>query len=163
MNTDKFIWWLEPKRIAGMMMPWLDPMRRFNRTGELHDYVDELPDLYCKDIRSIVCLLNLESDKAIYENCGFKFLCSPIKDFGAPTIEQTLEICRFIDESPQAVAVHCEGGMGRTGTILAAWLITKGDDPDSAIAKVRKAEPGAIESNAQLNFLFRFHKAISSN
>jgi atypical dual specificity phosphatase len=161
MSKNNFIWWLRPEKIAGMMMPWLDPMRRLNRSGDIHDYADELADLYCSGIRSVVSLLNLESDKKIYEDCGFQFLCSPVKDFGAPTIEQMHTICQFIDQSPKAVAVHCEGGLGRTGTILASWLITQGYSVEDAITEVRKAEPGAIESNAQLNFIYKFNIEVN--
>ena len=158
---DKFIWWLKPGEVAGMMMPWLSPERRLCRTAGLNDFDDELPKLKDRGIESVVSLLNLESDKYVYESAGFNFLCCPVPDFGPPTMEQTLMICNFIDNSPKAVAVHCEGGLGRTGTVLAAWLILKGATPDEAIIEVRKAEPGAIESNAQFNFLGRFHEALS--
>jgi len=44
----------------------------------------------------------------------------PIEDFQAPTLNQIkrfLEICDEAFEAGEAVAVHCRGGNGRTGTV----------------------------------------------
>ncbi len=38
--------------------------------------------------------------------------------------------------------------------MIAAYLVVKGTMPDVAIARVRAAEPSAIETNMQIRFLF---------
>ncbi len=48
------------------------------------------------------------------------------------------------------VAVHCAGGRGRTGTLLACYLVHQGLDPAAAIARVREVRPGAVETRAQV-------------
>ena len=48
------------------------------------------------------------------------------------------------------VVVHCKGGLGRAGMIAARLLVELGVDADEAVARVRKARPGAIETAAQL-------------
>lgn len=47
------------------------------------------------------------------------------------------------------VLVHCKGGLGRAGTIVARLLIELGWASEAAISEVRKVRRGAIESSDQ--------------
>lgn len=47
------------------------------------------------------------------------------------------------------IIVHCRAGLGRTGMIAARLLVEMGISPDKAIAAVRAARPGAIETAEQ--------------
>ncbi|MBL8698724.1 MAG: cyclin-dependent kinase inhibitor 3 family protein [Alphaproteobacteria bacterium] len=51
------------------------------------------------------------------------------------------------------VAMHCVGGLGRTGTVAARLLVVFGTEPEAAIARVRQVRPGAIETAAQADFV----------
>ena len=51
------------------------------------------------------------------------------------------------------VLVHCRSGLGRTGTIAAQVLIEHGLAAQQAMARVRRARPGAIETAAQEAYL----------
>lgn len=64
----------------------------------------------------------------------------------APAIEGILE-------GGGKVLVHCMGGLGRAGTVAAFLLSRFGEDMESAIAKVRAARPGAIETSGQEDWL----------
>lgn len=55
------------------------------------------------------------------------------------------------------VVVHCRGGRGRAGLVAARLLIGFGEAPDAAIARVRAARPGAIETRAQEDYLRSRH------
>ena len=48
-----------------------------------------------------------------------------------------------------ATTFHCRGGLGRAGMISARLLVESGVEPEVAIAKVRAARPGAIETREQ--------------
>jgi len=47
------------------------------------------------------------------------------------------------------VLLHCRGGLGRTGTIAARLLVELGTAPAGAVAAVRAARAGTIETRAQ--------------
>ena len=47
------------------------------------------------------------------------------------------------------VVVHCGAGLGRTGTMLAAYLVHTGLSAEDALKEVRLRRPGAIESRTQ--------------
>jgi protein-tyrosine phosphatase len=147
-------------------MPFVHPERRLNSGGSLNAYDDELPELHAAAIRGVVCLLNIPSDAAVFESAGFAFLCLPVPNGHAPTTEQAVEFIRFVDKlraMNQAVAVHCEGGLGRTGTMLAAYLIAKGETAQNAIRQVRSVENSAIETAGQIRFLEQFEFQIKNS
>jgi len=139
MNRGSSLWWVIPEVLAGMPWPYVHRERRMNRGGALNAYPDKLPDLHAIGIRAVVSLLNIPSDAAVYESAGFAYLSLPIPDGGAPTLEQANKFVQFITAQRNAnrpVVVHCEAGIGRTGTMLATYLISQGDDARTAITKV---------------------------
>jgi protein-tyrosine phosphatase len=55
----------------------------------------------------------------------------------------------------QKILVHCKGGLGRAGTVACLLLMASdaATDADDAMAKVRAVRPGAVETQAQEDFL----------
>ena len=137
-------------------MPFLDPNRRATGVGAIDAFADDLRPLHDAGIRAVVSLLNIPGDAKIYADAGFAYFALPIPDGGAPTATEADDANRFIDEQlahGNPVAIHCAAGLGRTGTMLAAYLIHRGATAGEAIQRIRAVEPAAIETNRQVQFL----------
>ena len=83
---------------------------------------------------------------------GMTELHLPVADFTPPTTEQLERGVNAIQsaiDSGTRVAVHCGAGLGRTGTLLACYLVRGGLSPEDAIARVRAVRPGSVETAAQ--------------
>ncbi|BAK54337.1 protein-tyrosine phosphatase family protein [Sulfurisphaera tokodaii] len=89
---------------------------------------------------------------------GFEFLHEPIPDGYAPTFDQFLRIYEWLKKG-YANLVHCVGGIGRTGTIIAGYLMFEEDlDSGEAIEEVRNYRPGAVQTYEQQLFLLQLEK-----
>ena len=77
----------------------------------------------------------------------------PVRDFTPPDQEQIQRMIDFIDEQAveggRPVVVSCYAGIGRTGTVLACYLVSRGAVPPDAINEVRRLRPGSIQTPEQ--------------
>jgi len=106
-------------------------------------------------VKAVLNLLTPE-EKTIpddmYKMNGFDYLNIPIPDMHPPTIDEIEKAVTWIDEkikNGKTVLVHCYAGLGRTGTIIASYLVYKGYDPEKAIKYIREKRPGSIQTLEQ--------------
>ncbi len=97
---------------------------------------------------------------------GLESLWFPIQDGTAPSdLDSTaLLIGRILERlaAGETVIVHCLGGVGRSGTIVACALVAAGLDPRRALEVVRDARPGAATAPGQSDFVYQFARARAS-
>lgn len=136
------------------------------RPGVFHDTEFDLMALKRVGITYLVSLTELPPKEPAIEvdllaqydihHCQY-----PIPDMGAPSVELADRICQLIEKliaKDETVAVHCRAGMGRTGTILTAYLIWQGDDAITALETARRIEPRWVQSEEQVNFLEQYEQ-----
>ncbi|KAI6648517.1 hypothetical protein LOD99_8149 [Oopsacas minuta] len=136
--------WVSEGRLAGLAYP----------------YKDE--DFSLLSQNGIKVLINLTGySDAIYKANAKKYNIEMvdlfIEDFQSPSVALADS---FIDSVQSAlggdkpVAVHCQMGNGRTGTMLAYYFMkVDGLSSDEAIKKIKELRPGSIETLTQKNFL----------
>lgn len=76
----------------------------------------------------------------------------PVPDFTPPELEQIQRMIEFIDQQTgerKPVVVSCYAGIGRTGTVLACYLVHRGAEPAEAINRVRQLRPGSVQTPEQ--------------
>lgn len=91
----------------------------------------------------------------------------PIKDFrladSDTLIHQVLPFLSIADENEEKVVVHCSTGVGRTGQVLAAWLVAKrGFSNQAAIAAVKASKRNPYEAVIAAPFLGRSPWKVTS-
>ena len=121
-------------------MPLIHPERRERPASAPDAYSDDLKFLYGAGVRAIVCLLDFPSLAQIYSGAGFAVHMMPVTDGGSPTHEQFTDFVHFVEHQRsvgQPVVVHCVAGRGRTGTVIAGYLIAHGYTLDAVLAHVR--------------------------
>ena len=92
-----------------------------------------------------------------------EMLWYPIPDNSVPASIQELAkiVSRIVTAlaTGRTVVIHCMGGLGRTGLVAATCLLaTTQLSPREAMAIVRLARPGAIESLAQEQYVETFRR-----
>jgi protein-tyrosine phosphatase len=71
-----------------------------------------------------------------------RYVNRPILDFSVPTREDLVATLDEIDAELAAgglVYVHCWAGCGRTGVVVATWLVRHGVEPDEALRRIAEA------------------------
>lgn len=145
--------WLYGGLVAGTPQPGI---------GLARNVEGDLQALDAVGIRHLVTLTEAPFRSSLLAKYGIDTSFHPIPDMHAPSLSQAIEVCRAIDlmcHRGKSVAVHCKAGLGRTGTILAAYWIwrhqgrIKGEE---AVSHIRRLEPKMIQSQEQEDFLSRF-------
>ena len=82
-----------------------------------------------------------------------------VPDFTPPTQEQIDRMLEFIEAQNaegRPVAVSCYAGIGRTGTVLACYLVSHGAWPGDAVEEVRRLRPGSVQTPEQEAAVYEF-------
>ena len=146
-RPDNFSWLIKNK-LAGSAIP---------------TSIKEIDWVIEQGVKSIVTIREEPLDDDWIKNVNYLHVMS--NDMGVPEFDDITFAVDFIhrrlnDKEP--VMVHCLAGLGRTGTILASYLVKyENMSADEAIEKVREIRPGSIQSYPQEEIIFRFEKSLN--
>ena len=136
--------WIVPGQLAGMARP--------EGTAEDVQYLKD------RGVGAVVTLTHWDWREAA-EAGGLEYLHLPMPDFRPPSPEQIDEFMEFCDgviKGGRGVVVHCLAGQGRTGTMLACYMVHRGLDAQEAIAYVKGLRLGSIETPGQVQSVHEY-------
>jgi len=106
-----------------------------------------------KGITSVLTLTEYPIPKEWTVKTGLFLKHVPLRDHEPPSAEKLEECATFIEAELAAgrkVMVHCLAGEGRTGCVLAAYLIrTKKLGGERALVELRRIKPGFVEKKQE--------------
>ena len=145
-RPDKFSWLIKNK-LAGSGIP---------------TSINEVQWVLDQGIKSVVTIREEPLDESWTRDINYLHVLS--NDMGVPEFNDLIHAVDFIHRritSNEPVLVHCLAGMGRTGVILACYLVKyQNMSADEATQKVRKERPVSIQSYPQEEIIFRFEKFL---
>jgi atypical dual specificity phosphatase len=126
---------------------------------------EEFKWLIDKGIMSIVTVREVPLHSKWFDGSEIDYLHLAVEDYGAPSVEVMDEAVDYIYKkisSGKPVLVHCAAGKGRTGAVLAAYLIKKENfTAEQAIEKIRIMRPGSVQSLTQETALSMYEKYLN--
>jgi len=138
--------WLEPSVLAGSGRP---------------ESTTELEAAKREGVAAILSLTGTPLNPEVIRSLGLAYMHSPLPTI--PSTQQLTQITQFIEaqkSQSHPVLVHCGEGKGRTGTVLAAYLVYNGKHADEAIQLVREKRPGSIQTAEQETAIREFEKVV---
>ena len=123
-------------------------------------------DLVFLKLRDVRAIVRMDSQTVSGESAELVDFFEPVPDFTAPSLDQIERIVGFISQQIETwerpVAVTCRAGLGRTGTVLACYLVHEGYSADKAINLVRELRPNSIETGKQEDAVHQYAESLRS-
>jgi atypical dual specificity phosphatase len=158
-RLPRFFRWIVPFRLAAMSTPR-----------------NEEDIVHLKSSVGIDHIVTLTLEEPLpeqwFKDTNIKNTFMPVPNYAAPSMEQLdlfMELCLESGKNGSSVLVHCGGGKGRAGTIIACYLVAFGFNlpnvedwqqpfmtANEAIDQLRSMRPGSIETIEQEQAVMKY-------
>jgi cell division cycle 14 len=102
------------------------------------------------DVRAVVRLNEARYSAADWEREGLALADLPFDDCAPPPVTVVAKFLAIAEGVPGALAVHCKAGLGRTGTLIALYMMKHhGFSARAAMGWLRIVRPGSVIGRQQ--------------
>jgi len=123
-------------------------------------------DLAFFNLQTIRSIVRMEEQTISGEAMDLVDLYEPVTDGTPPSLEQIERMVLFAEDEiriwERPVVVTCYAGLGRTGTVLACYLVHAGYTPDKAVSQVRSLRPGSIQTREQEEAVHQYAEMLKA-
>ncbi|XP_072387292.1 dual specificity protein phosphatase CDC14C-like isoform X1 [Diabrotica undecimpunctata] len=137
-------------------MNWLLPRKFLAFIGPADNRTAHSPHFYIKyflnnDVKTIIRLNVASYNASAFTQVGIEHFDLIFPDGSTPSKEVLIKFLAITEAAPAAIAVHCKAGLGRTGSLIGAYLIKHYQmTAREAIAWMRLCRPGSVIGQQQL-------------
>ncbi|XP_041650640.1 protein tyrosine phosphatase domain-containing protein 1 [Cheilinus undulatus] len=170
-------WRLNQQAIRGVFSSWVTDdiiamARPSNHLIEKYNIIDQFKRLNIKSIinmqlpgehahcgPALDCQSGFTYSPQIFMDSDIYFYNFGMPDFGVSSLVGVIDAVKVLTFAVKEgkVAVHCHAGLGRTGVLIACYLIyTLHISPSEAVHFVRIKRPRSIQTRAQISQVFDF-------